>query len=45
MERALIQSRSQELLEAGLVEISYGEYTSATIMPVKKDVHGNYTDR
>jgi len=34
-----------DLLAAGLVELSHGEYASATIMPAKKDVHGNYTDR
>jgi hypothetical protein len=45
MERVVIQSKSQDLLEAGLVEHSHGEYASATVMPVKKDVHGNYTDR
>jgi len=45
MERDLIRSRTLDLLEAGLVELSHGEYASATIMPAKKDVHGNYTDR
>ena len=45
MERALIRSRTQDLLEAGLVEISYGEYASAIVMSAKKDVHGQYTDR
>ncbi|CAM6090633.1 unnamed protein product [Calypogeia fissa] len=45
MERDLIWSRTLDLLEAGLVEILHGEYASATIMPVKKDIHGNYTDR
>jgi len=45
MERALIQSRCQDILGAGLVEKSYGEYASATVMPAKKDMHGNYTDR
>ncbi|PTQ33208.1 hypothetical protein MARPO_0091s0058, partial [Marchantia polymorpha] len=45
MERDLIPSRTLDLLEAGLVELSHGEYASANIMPVKKDVHGNYTDR
>ncbi len=29
MERDLIQSRTMDLLEAGLVEISHGEYASA----------------
>jgi putative transposase len=45
MERDLIQSRTLDLLEAKLVELLHGEYTSATVMPAKKDVHGNYTDR
>ncbi|CAM6086541.1 unnamed protein product [Calypogeia fissa] len=45
MERDLIRSKTLDLLEAGLVEISHGEYASATVMPVKKDIHGNYTDR
>ncbi len=43
MERDLIRSWTLDLLEAGLVELSHGEYASATIMPAKKDVHGNYT--
>ncbi len=45
MGRDLIQSRTLDLLEAGLVELSHGEYASVTVMPAKKDVHGNYTDR
>jgi hypothetical protein len=45
MERDLIRSWTLDLLEARLVELSHGEYASATIMPAKKDVHGNYTDR
>jgi hypothetical protein len=45
MERDLIRSRTLDLLEAGLVELSHGEYASATIMPAKNDVHGNYMDR
>jgi hypothetical protein len=45
MERDLIQSWMLDLLEAKLVELSHGEYASATIMPAKKDVHGNYTNR
>ena len=45
MERDLIWSRTLDLLEAGLVELSHGEYALATVMPAKKDVHGNYTDR
>jgi hypothetical protein len=34
-----------DLLEAGLVELSHGEYALATVMLAKKGVHGNYTDR
>ncbi len=45
MERDLIWSRTLDLLEIGLVELSHGEYASAIVMPTKKDVHGNYTDR
>jgi hypothetical protein len=45
MERDLIWSRTLDLLEAGLVELSHGEYASTTVMPAKKGVHGNYTDR
>jgi len=45
MERDLIRSRTLDLLEGGLVELSHGEYASATVMPAKKDVHGNYIDR
>ncbi len=45
MERDLIRSRTLDLLEARLVELSHGEYAPAIIMPAKKDVHGNYTNR
>ena len=45
MERDLICSRVLDLLEAGLVELSHGEYASAIVMPAKKDMHGNYMDR
>ncbi len=45
MERDLIRSRMLDLLEARLMELSHGEYASATVMPTKKDVHGNYMDR
>ncbi|OAE21594.1 hypothetical protein AXG93_939s1000 [Marchantia polymorpha subsp. ruderalis] len=45
MESDLIRSRTLDLLEAELLELSHGEYASATVMQVKKDVHGNYTDR
>jgi hypothetical protein len=45
MERDLIWSWTLDLLEAGLVELSHGEYASAIVMLAKKYVHGNYTDR
>jgi hypothetical protein len=45
MERDLIRSRTLDLLKAGLVELSDGEYASATVMLAKKDVHGNYTNK
>jgi hypothetical protein len=45
MEKDLIRSRTLNLSEAGLVELSHGEYASATVMPAKKDVRGNYMDR
>jgi hypothetical protein len=45
MERDLIRNQTLDLLEAGLVELSHGEYASATVMPTRKDVRGNYTDR
>jgi hypothetical protein len=45
MERALIQARCQDLLAARLMDKSYGEYASATVMPAKKDVHGNWSER
>jgi hypothetical protein len=34
-----------DLLEAGLMELSHGEYALANVMLAKKDVHGNYMDR
>jgi hypothetical protein len=45
MERDLILSRTFHLLEARLVELSHGEYASATIMRPQKDVHGNYMNK
>jgi hypothetical protein len=45
MERDLIWSRTLDLLEARLMELSHGEYASSIVMPAKKDVHGNYTNR
>ena len=34
-----------ELLSAGLVELSDGEYACATVMPAKKDILGNWTEK
>jgi len=45
MERDLIRSRTLDLLKARLMELSHGEYASTIVMPAKKDVHGNYTNR
>jgi hypothetical protein len=45
MEKDLMWSRMLDLLEVGLVELLHGEYASAIVMPAKKDVHRNYTDR
>jgi hypothetical protein len=45
MERDLIRSWTLDLLKVRLVELSNGEYASTTVMPTKKDIHGNYTNR
>jgi hypothetical protein len=45
MESELIQNRTLDVLEDGLMELSHGEYVSAIVMPTKKDVHGNYMDK
>ncbi|CAK9860949.1 unnamed protein product [Sphagnum jensenii] len=45
MERDLIWSWMLDLLKVRLVELSNGEYASTTVMPAKKDIHGNYTNR
>ena len=44
-ERGLIKNWTMELWDAGLVELSNGEYASATIMPSKKDIYGNWTEK
>jgi hypothetical protein len=46
-ERKMIQARTTELVEAGLVEIAPSdcEYASATVMPSKKDIYGNWTEK
>jgi hypothetical protein len=45
VERKMIQARTAELLGAGLVELASldCEYASATVMPSKKDIYGNWT--
>jgi hypothetical protein len=46
-ERKMIQARTAELVEAGLVELAPSdcEYRSATVMPSKKDIYGNWTKK
>jgi hypothetical protein len=41
VERALVQAQMIKLLNAGLVELSRGEYASTTMMLAKKDIFGN----
>jgi hypothetical protein len=47
VERKMIQSRTVELLGAGLVELASSdcEYASTMVMPSKKDIYGNWTDK
>ena len=40
-----MKSRCMELLSAGLVELSDGEYACATVMSAKKDILGNWTKK
>ena len=44
-ERLGVQTRCQELLAAELIELSNGEYACATVMPSKKDIFGNWTEK
>jgi hypothetical protein len=46
-ERKMIQARTAELVEARLVELAPSdcEYASATVMPSKKDIYGNWTKK
>jgi hypothetical protein len=46
-ERKMIQARTAELVEAGLVELAPPDYkyASATVMPSKKDIYGNWTEK
>jgi hypothetical protein len=47
VERKMIQVRTIELLGAGLVELASSdcEYASATVMPSKKDIYGNWIEK
>jgi hypothetical protein len=47
MEYKMIQARTKELVEAGLVELAPPdcEYALATIIPSKKDIYGNWTKK
>lgn len=38
-------AHTRELLDASLVEISNGEYTSTIVMPPKKNIFGNWTEK
>jgi hypothetical protein len=44
MESALVQAWKTKLLDAGLVELLRGEYVLATMMLVKKDIFGNWSE-
>ncbi len=41
MEKSSVQAQIINLLNAGLVELSRGEYDSTTMMLAKKDIFGN----
>ena len=41
----IIDSKVEELAKFGLVEPATGSYAAATVLTVKKDADGNYTDR
>jgi hypothetical protein len=43
MERALVQGQRAKLLDASLLELLKGDYASATMMPTKKYIFGNWT--
>jgi hypothetical protein len=47
VERKMIQARTAELLGAGLMELASSdcEYASAMVMPFKKDIYGNWTEK
>ena len=41
----IMDSKVEEFAKFGLVEPDTGSYAAATVLPVKKDTDGNYTDR
>jgi hypothetical protein len=43
----MIQAHTKELVEAGLVELASldCEYALATVMPSKKNIYGNWTEK
>ena len=45
--RKMILAHTKELVEAGLVELAPPncEYTSMMVMPSKKDIYGNWTEK
>ena len=40
----IIDSKVEELAKFGLIEPATGTYAAATVLPVKKDADGKYTD-
>ena len=40
-----VHARCQELLAAGLIKFSNGEYGCTTVMLLKKDIFGNWTEK
>jgi hypothetical protein len=47
VEHKMIQARTKELVGTGLVELvpPNCKYASATVMPSKKDIYGNWTEK
>jgi len=43
MEKALVQARTIEFLDASLVELLRGDYALTIVMLAKKDIFGNWT--
>jgi hypothetical protein len=44
VEKVLVQAQIVKLLDVSLVELSRGEYASATVMPAKKNIFGNWIE-